>query len=368
MPRDGSGVYSKPAGTTASPNTTIESSDYNATIDDLVTDANAARPITAGGTGATSAATARTALGVADVAAAFTPASATVAAASVFLEGTDNGTNKITVQGQAVLAADQTLTLPDATGTISTVPRGHIFGLTLSNNVADATNDIDIAVGEAASDATAPSLITLASALTKRLDATWVVGTNQGMLASGAAIANTTYHIFLIKRPDTGVVDIAADTSVTGANIAANTNVAYTSIRRIGSVVRTGAAIKAFDQVGDEFLWKASTVEVTGSPSSTTAATVTLAGIPDGVVVDARVSGRINSGGPAVGLWLSSLSVDDQLPGVGGYTAEAVAAVAATGPVHIRTNASKQIRRRESDAGATIAIYCEGYVDRRGQN
>lgn len=55
MPRDGSGVYSKPAGTTASPNTTIESAKYNATVDDLVVDANAARPVTAGGTGAATA-------------------------------------------------------------------------------------------------------------------------------------------------------------------------------------------------------------------------------------------------------------------------------------------------------------------------
>lgn len=50
MPRDGSGVFSAPAGTTASPNTTIESAKYNALVDDLVADANAARPITAGGT------------------------------------------------------------------------------------------------------------------------------------------------------------------------------------------------------------------------------------------------------------------------------------------------------------------------------
>lgn len=64
MPRDGSGVYSKPSGTTAVPNTTIESAKFNSVVDDLVTDANAARPITAGGTGATSASTARTALGL----------------------------------------------------------------------------------------------------------------------------------------------------------------------------------------------------------------------------------------------------------------------------------------------------------------
>jgi hypothetical protein len=65
MSRNGSGVYSKPVGTTASPNTTITSTQFNTTIDDIVDDLNLARPIVAGGTGATSASAARTALGVA---------------------------------------------------------------------------------------------------------------------------------------------------------------------------------------------------------------------------------------------------------------------------------------------------------------
>lgn len=64
MPRTG-GVYSPPAGTKGTPNTTIQSVPYNTWVDDLTADANAARPITAGGTGATSASAARTGLGVA---------------------------------------------------------------------------------------------------------------------------------------------------------------------------------------------------------------------------------------------------------------------------------------------------------------
>ncbi|WP_246810537.1 hypothetical protein [Ensifer sp. ENS09] len=63
MPRTG-GVYSPPAGTKGVPNTTIQSVPYNTLIDDLTADANAPRPVTAGGTGATSASGARTALGV----------------------------------------------------------------------------------------------------------------------------------------------------------------------------------------------------------------------------------------------------------------------------------------------------------------
>ncbi|WP_246707607.1 hypothetical protein [Ensifer oleiphilus] len=63
MPRTG-GVYSPPAGTKGVPNTTIQSVPYNTLIDDLAADANAPRPVTAGGTGATSASGARVALGV----------------------------------------------------------------------------------------------------------------------------------------------------------------------------------------------------------------------------------------------------------------------------------------------------------------
>jgi hypothetical protein len=66
MPRSASGVFSKPAGTTAVSGTTIESADFNSVIDDLVTDANTARPVSAGGTGTTTAAGARTALGIAN--------------------------------------------------------------------------------------------------------------------------------------------------------------------------------------------------------------------------------------------------------------------------------------------------------------
>lgn len=55
MPRDGSGVYSAPAGSLATPNTPIESARHNALVNDLVQDANTARPVSAGGTGAGSA-------------------------------------------------------------------------------------------------------------------------------------------------------------------------------------------------------------------------------------------------------------------------------------------------------------------------
>jgi len=67
MPRNGGGIYSKGSPSVVS-GTTIQSAAYNTTIDDLVTDANAARPISAGGTGAANAAAALTNLGAAALA------------------------------------------------------------------------------------------------------------------------------------------------------------------------------------------------------------------------------------------------------------------------------------------------------------
>jgi hypothetical protein len=73
MPRSGGGIYSKGSPSVVS-GTTIQSAAYNTTIDDLVTDANAPRPISAGGTGAANAADARTNLGISATNTPFTPA------------------------------------------------------------------------------------------------------------------------------------------------------------------------------------------------------------------------------------------------------------------------------------------------------
>lgn len=59
MPRNGSGVFEKLAGTTAVANTTIQSSLFNSFADDIVADLNTDRPIVAGGTGASNAADAK---------------------------------------------------------------------------------------------------------------------------------------------------------------------------------------------------------------------------------------------------------------------------------------------------------------------
>ncbi|WP_189340524.1 MULTISPECIES: hypothetical protein [unclassified Mesorhizobium] len=106
MPRAG-GVYSAPPGTKGTPNTPIESAKYNALVDDLVGDANAARPVTAGGSGSS------TAVGAADN---FNAAGADMAsAATVNLANTTGtlvnitGTVPITALGTLPAGAERDL-------------------------------------------------------------------------------------------------------------------------------------------------------------------------------------------------------------------------------------------------------------------
>src|SRR3990172_1389967 len=124
------------------------------------------------------------------------------------------------------------------------LPRGYIDGLILSNSAGDPTNDIDISAG-VCRDISNTYNLARTTTLMKKLDEAFSEGSGFGGLDTGS-IANTTYHVFLIKRSDTGAVDALYSTSATAPSMPAN----YDSKRRIGSIVRTGGAIKAFVQDG----------------------------------------------------------------------------------------------------------------------
>lgn len=93
--------------------------------------------------------------------------------------------------------------------------QGYAFGLALSNNAVDASNDIDVGSGKAASDTSPFNLILLNGAITKRLDASWTVGSGNGGLDTGSVSASGTYYIWLIQRSDTMVSDVLFSLSST---------------------------------------------------------------------------------------------------------------------------------------------------------
>ena len=173
-----------------------------------------------------------------------------------------------------------TATSPPTVTTTLTPPLvpNYISGLTL--NSIGTSGTFGIAAG-VANDTTNVKLMQLASAYTKTTSS-WAVGSGNGALDTGAIATNTWYHVFLICRVDTGVVDVLVSTSVSSPTMPTN----YTLKRRVGSMKTNGSSQwTPFTQFGDEFLWDTpvNDVNTTATPSGSQALSV-----PPGVSVMAR--------------------------------------------------------------------------------
>jgi hypothetical protein len=409
--RNGSGIYSKPAGTTFVPNTVIQSSKVNEIFDDIAADLNLERPIVAGGTGGTSASEARTNLGV-DQASAYSTKAAnytalatddnsfirfsaaatlSLTAAATLATGwnctviADGGAVTIDPNGAELVNGAATQIIPDGftatiicdgsafrTTSINSVltelasigvglMANYLTGYTLSNNVADATNDIDIAAG-VCMDSTNTSFIKLASGITKRMDAAWAVGTNQGCLDTGS-LSDQTYHLYAIKRLDTGVVDIIASADEDGPTMPDD----YTVFRRIGSLPREAGAMIGITQRGDQFLRKVAVRDVNGNQNSS--ASQRVLSVPLGIQVDALIRVRAeNASGWSV--LFSALDVTDTAPSlvdaplgdIGG-----TAGVADRATLSVRTDVFGRIRARSTVNTTDLQIITYGWIDTRGK-
>jgi hypothetical protein len=237
---------------------------------------------------------------------------------------------------------------------------------TIANSAGDVTNDIDFSAGSSIStDATHWPMV--GAALTKQLDAAWAVGNNAGGRMSAAAITNTTYHCFQIRRPDTGVVDYGFDVSATAPTLPTN----YTQYRRIASIVRAGGAIRIFDQAGDVFTYRTA-ISDRSSTSAAAAALLTLS-VPIGISVlpimvlklAANASSDITNGlGPAV-----AGNTTENVQQVFS-TASGVSVDFANVPPIYATNTSGQIYFKCVITAGTINfnfLNTFGYVDTRGR-
>lgn len=246
-----------------------------------------------------------------------------------------------------------------------------ISGLTLANNDTDAANDIDIAAGTATVTDGASWYVVTTTGLTKRLDASWAVGTNAGGLDTGAEANSTWYHVWLIQRSDTGVVDALFSTSATAPTMPTN----YDRKRRIGAVRNDGSGnILPFTQLRDAFLWNTRTKDVSAADPGTSAVLRTLT-VPGGIKVDATVAHTIvdNSYAGATYVLLSSPDATDTTPGIEENSlvvnGTGLSTFAAVATLTLRTNTSSQIRSRlsASDADRTLRIQTIGWIDPRGR-
>ncbi|KRR20367.1 hypothetical protein [Bradyrhizobium retamae] len=240
-----------------------------------------------------------------------------------------------------------------------------LSGLGLANNGTDATNDIDIAPG-AAMDSTNVALMKLAAALTKRLDAAWAVGTNQGGLDTGA-IANGTYHLWLIQRSDTGVVDALFSASVSAPTMPAN----YDRKRRIGSIRRVSGALQLFTQFGDEFRLVTPVRDINTQAPGTSGTNYTLSS-PSGIMVEVFGTGFANTSGTTSRTGWYRIGDSSGTVSAYGQSDQALydpsTGSGATGQIRVRTNTSAQIGVAAANASTSIDFMLRGWIDTRGKD
>lgn len=249
------------------------------------------------------------------------------------------------------------------------VLRSYLAGLTLSTNGGVPT--FGIAAGVAV-DSTNSFTMALAAAMTKTT-AAWVVGSGNGGLDTGVIAASTWYHAHLIRRPDTGVVDVLVSLSPTAPTLPPN----YTQFRRIGSMKTSGTSqwVK-FIQRGDKFLWDVMTFDV--NFNGTTAVQVGTLSVPSNVIVNALVNAggiapATGSGGSGRALIFSpdqnsasSTSLALGIFNVGLFTS-ALGSQAWTS-LEVQTGLASDVRFSTEISSMTLQIYTAGWIDRRGKD
>lgn len=250
------------------------------------------------------------------------------------------------------------------------LPRGYIDGCILSQ-AADADHDLTIAAGAARSDDNTKNLV-LASAITKRFDATWAVGSTNGGMQSGSSLPTSSWvEVYLIKRLDTGVVDVIGVPLADTLSLPAN----YDLSRRIGSFLTDSSAnFRPFTHHGDQ-VWFTTPVHDVNENVSTTAESKTLSAPPNSWAV---INFHVNNGEEAAGIYISPTFVTDQAPSSTAsplsslwdehsLSANLVDQVDAAGTMTIRVNSSSQARLRCMNS-TNVDLVTLGYIDPRGKD
>lgn len=259
------------------------------------------------------------------------------------------------VFADTVSAFDAYWVLADGTNVSGKLARGYINGLITSVGT-DTDHDVDIAAGECRNDGDTADII-LSSGLTKQIDSAWNVGDDAGGLDTGAVAIDTWYYLWMIRRSDTGNVDVLFSASPTAPTMPTD----YDQKRLIAFVLTDGSAnINGFIQNDNEWLW--STIAEDASFSSSTSASNVTLSVPIGFEVQAKINVVLNTGGTNGEMRIySPLQSDVSITAANANLQLTTTVVRASIATYIRTNTSSQIRARSNTAINNSEVSTEGW-------
>lgn len=265
-----------------------------------------------------------------------------------------------TMTGALVLNADPAAALGAATKQYvdAAIVQNYITGLTLSTTASSSS--FQVAAGMAANNTNAVYMKLAASV--QKNTGPWSVGINGGAMQPGALAGSTFYHVWLIRRPDTGVVDILCDLATVLTPVLPS---GYTQYRRIGSIKTDGANNwTRFVQRGDYFLWDVSVNDVSSAAIGTTAIPTATA-TPPSIRTKGIYNVAVLSPAAGHGLLVSSMDISDQVPTGGNLNVGFVQVASGVSLCRVDeiTDTSRQIRVRASVAGCNYWVWTVGWQD-----
>lgn len=166
--------------------------------------------------------------------------------------------------------------------------------ITIANNTNDPNNDIVFSGGNFVfSDFSGQAYV---PAMTKRLDANWTAGSDQGGLDTGTKANSTWYYCYTIYNPTTQASDFLFSASATSPTLPSG----YTKYKYVGSILtNVSGNIIAFKQVGNYFYFNNIFDASPSSPTSGVYSTYTLS-VPRVNGIIAMVNSVIDYTGTAV--------------------------------------------------------------------
>src|SRR5260221_6554621 len=137
----------------------------------------------------------------------------------------------------------------------------------------------------------------------------WVGGSGHGGLDAGTIAASTPYFVWIIQRPDTGVVDYLISLSSTAPTMPTS----YTVKRGPVAWFKTDATsnILQYQQRGDEFIYGVTVLDVSAINVDGTAV-LTALNVPLGVQVNALIRAQFSNAAVSAALLISGPDETDQ--------------------------------------------------------
>lgn len=197
-------------------------------------------------------------------------------------------------------------------------------------------------------------------------------GSFTGDVNSASAIytvkAGTWYHVWLIRRSDTGVVDALFSESATAPTMPTN----YDQKRRIGAVLTDGTAnIIPFFQHGNRFRWDVAVSDYAQTNPGTSAVLVTLTVPPVTPDVHAVFNFHHRNDTGDVTALVTATEETDTAPTASIFTLYLGNVESQTTELVVPVDGSGQIRFRLSNSASAadiVRITTSGWIDSRGRN